>query len=373
MVLHNQLFTTSNNNLSVILQEFLHNNNFLKTNLNNSLTETAEPMTWGENKMTNYVEYAIYMVDRELERRHQLRPDLSKDQIWKLWMGFGMDSVEYSLSQKELPTDHSNLFEHKGEMLDITKFNKGQVVDLIWSIDDLGRIEKIESLAHVRSMFHSSVPQTKLYYPEPFIASPSFIHNDIGFIHILQYQFWLWFVFIFLIVFFFISFLCVARWCSMRAQPRRETRGVSRSKCGDLITACVPVSWAMSIIVSESTDAMDLYDGFGASEIIIGIRAYQWGWEYYYPKTIDLKYNVRPSYSTFIGNSLKYNSSSDKNLNTNQLWKFYQTKKEDLIVTPAHLLTLPIDNNKVFKYCPRNYFYLCSFSLFARGLNFVYW
>jgi hypothetical protein len=31
----------------------------------------------------------------------------------------------------------------------------------------------------------------------------------------------------------------------------------------------------MSIIVSESTDAMDLYDGFGASEIIIGIRAYQ--------------------------------------------------------------------------------------------------
>jgi hypothetical protein len=31
--------------------------------------------------MTNYVEYAIYMVDRELERRHQLRPDLSKDQI----------------------------------------------------------------------------------------------------------------------------------------------------------------------------------------------------------------------------------------------------------------------------------------------------
>jgi len=61
----------------------------------------------------------------------------------------------------------------------------------------------------------------------------------------------------------------------MRNQPRRETRGVSRSKCGDLITACVPVTGAISIIVSESTDAMDLADGFGASEIIIGIRAYQ--------------------------------------------------------------------------------------------------
>lgn len=63
----------------------------------------------------------------------------------------------------------------------------------------------------------------------------------------------------------------------MRVRPRRETRGVSRSKCGDLITACVPVSWAISIIVTESTDASDFYDGFGAAELTLGIRAYQWG------------------------------------------------------------------------------------------------
>ena len=61
----------------------------------------------------------------------------------------------------------------------------------------------------------------------------------------------------------------------MRVKPRRETRGVSRSKCGDLITACVPVSWAISIIVTESTDATDLYDGFGSSELTLGVRAYQ--------------------------------------------------------------------------------------------------
>ena len=63
----------------------------------------------------------------------------------------------------------------------------------------------------------------------------------------------------------------------MRIRPRRETRGVSRSKCADLITACVPVSWATSIIVSESTDAIDYYDGFGTTELVVGIRAYQWG------------------------------------------------------------------------------------------------
>jgi len=61
----------------------------------------------------------------------------------------------------------------------------------------------------------------------------------------------------------------------MRNKPKRETRGVSRSKCADLITATVPVTWAISIIVSESVDASDYYDGFGTGEIVIGIRAYQ--------------------------------------------------------------------------------------------------
>lgn len=34
-----------------------------------------------------------------------------------------------------------------------------------------------------------STPDTKLYYPEPFIASPSFVHEDLWFIHILHYQY----------------------------------------------------------------------------------------------------------------------------------------------------------------------------------------
>ena len=34
------------------------------------------------------------------------------------------------------------------------------------------------------SVFHTSVPNIKLYYPEPFIASPNFAHEDIWFLHI---------------------------------------------------------------------------------------------------------------------------------------------------------------------------------------------
>ena len=191
-----------------------------------------------------------------------------------------------------------------------------------------------------------TLPDGKLYYPEPFIASPSFLHEEIWFIHILHYNYWLWFFFISLIMFYFVTFIHVVRWCNLRAKPKRETRGVSRSKCADLITACVPVSWALSIIVSETVDATDYYDGFGTGEVVIGIRAYQWGWEYFYPKNIDLNYNVRPSYSSFIGNSIKYNNASSEQLDAGSLWKFYQKKnKTAQLNTPAYVILSPNDTS----------------------------
>lgn len=124
-------------------------------------------------------------------------------------------------------------------------------------------------------LFHYTTPSIKLYYPEPFIASPTFVHEDIWFLHIVIYQYWLWFFFIFTIVFFFLVFITTVRWCNVRHFPTRETRGISRSKCGDLITSTVPITWAASIIIHESTDAVELADGTGTTEMAVGIRAYQ--------------------------------------------------------------------------------------------------
>jgi hypothetical protein len=36
-----------------------------------------------------------------------------------------------------------------------------------------------------------STPELKIYYPEPFIASPSFVHEDLWFMHIMHFQHWL--------------------------------------------------------------------------------------------------------------------------------------------------------------------------------------
>ena len=249
----------------------------------------------------------------------------------------------------EEPIDYSNTVFHRGKTWDVSVMSPTERLSLAQNLT-YDQLKKYDNLECIRAENHISTPSKKLQYPEPFIASASFTHTDIGFIHVLHYQYWLWFFFIFLIVFFFLTFLSTARWCNMRVRPRRETRGVSRSKCGDLITACVPVSWAITIIVTESTDASDFYDGFGAAELTLGVRAYQWGWEYYYPKNLDLNYNLKPSYSSYVGKSLRYSSSPELSLSKNDLWRFYQNKTISNSLTPAHLLLLPTDKKKVISF-----------------------
>ena len=219
------------------------------------------------------------------------------------------------------------------------------------------------------NLLQFTIPEGKLFYPEPFIASASYLHSDLTYLHLFQYWYWLWFLFIFLICFFLISFVSTLRWCTVRVRPRRETRGVSRSKCGDLITACVPVSWAISIIVNESADATDINDGFGTSELVVGVRAYQWGWEYYYPKSIDLNYNVKPSYNTFLGNSLYYGRTSAHTSSSQTLWRMYQNKEDDVVVTPAHILFAPLTTTSILNFSDIGINTLQETSAFAKIRN----
>jgi hypothetical protein len=117
-------------------------------------------------------------------------PELTADEALRRMSSMGSDGMEISLHMsskfENAQIDYSNLYEHKGEVIDVSKLTNHELVNLQSKVDDL---DKFESLEHVRSIFYASTPNTKLYYPEPFIASPSFMHNDIGFLHILQYQF----------------------------------------------------------------------------------------------------------------------------------------------------------------------------------------
>jgi hypothetical protein len=94
-------------------------------------------------------------------------------------------SLHFSNKFENTPIDYTNLYNHDGQVIDVSKLTNQELFNLQSKVDD---IDKFESLEHVRSTFYASTPNVKLYYPEPFIASASFVHNDIGFLHILQYQ-----------------------------------------------------------------------------------------------------------------------------------------------------------------------------------------
>jgi len=57
-------------------------------------------------------------------------------------------------------------------------------------LNQLNNVDLFELLSssNNNSLQNLSTPNFKLHYPEPFIASPSFNHEEVWFLHILHYQ-----------------------------------------------------------------------------------------------------------------------------------------------------------------------------------------
>jgi hypothetical protein len=144
----------------------------------------------GDRVFDDYHEYALYRLDLELTRRQKLRPDLTKEQIFKLMNGVDSESVAYFLEEfeNEPAPDKSNIFRYKGQNIDVTKLSEQEIFHYLSTLDDATEFKNLE---HVRTMFHVTTPNEVLHYPEPFIASASFIHEELHFLHIIHYQFWL--------------------------------------------------------------------------------------------------------------------------------------------------------------------------------------
>jgi len=121
---------------------------------------------------------------RDFLKKKILRTGLREQDIEDI---FSFKIGERSLYEDK-PIDTSNKIYHKGEFLDISLLTQIELHQVLneFTYDQL---QKYNNLECVRSLNHLSTPTTKLHYPEPFIASPSFIHNDIGFIHVLHYQY----------------------------------------------------------------------------------------------------------------------------------------------------------------------------------------
>jgi len=48
-----------------------------------------------------------------------------------------------------------------------------------FQIADGAESDNIKHLNDSLAIFHTSTPNIKMYYPEPFVATPTFVHDDI--------------------------------------------------------------------------------------------------------------------------------------------------------------------------------------------------
>ena len=183
--IHN-LLLNNNNTFSSILTPNSYSTNYynLSTNVANDLN--TELPSFQKAPGVNYD--AFDFLESEITRRQKKLPHMSRNQVFELMYGLGSDSMAHALSQYDnmLPTDYSNIYNHNGKNIDVSKLSPNEIMNLSCEVEDL---EKLDCLDHIRSNYVLSIPTTKMYYPEPFIASASMIHNDLGFLHILQYQY----------------------------------------------------------------------------------------------------------------------------------------------------------------------------------------
>jgi hypothetical protein len=119
--------------------------------------------------------------------------------------------------------------------------------------------------------------------------------------------------------------------------------------------SCLPIAWAIAIVVDESHEPIDDSDDWGTGEIVAGIRAYQWGWEYSFPKNLGFGYHIPPTYVPVTGNSLKYSAYNSPNAASDKIWKSMRSSNlTGWTSAAAHTILYPTDNLKVLNFIDFN-------------------
>lgn len=136
---------------------------------------------------------------------------------------------------------------------------------------------------------------SKIYIPRPFSASSEDTQKGlpwhIDFVHLSYWFFFLSVVLSVLFLMYFFSFI----WNNQENKlPVRETRGFSRAQFGDTMTAVIPMTWSITMLFHASTHSNNFDENTTGTQFCFSIVAYQWGWNYYYPRDIVGTFNSLP-------------------------------------------------------------------------------
>jgi hypothetical protein len=129
--------------------------------------------------------------------------------------------------------------------------------------------------------------QARFFLPQSFTASPSLGSlNTPWYVDYGHLIFWFYFLGTFVIVMWLVSsYVVFTRNVEARA-PIRETRGFSRAQTGDAVTAVLPMTWSVTMLMHASTHSSNFDENTAGTLFSVSVVAYQWGWNYYFPRDI---------------------------------------------------------------------------------------
>lgn len=158
--------------------------------------------------------------------------------------------------------------------------------------------------------------------------------------------------------FYYLTTIIVAVWLlftfivflknSKKKKPVIETRGFSRAQTGDSITAVIPMTWSITMLMHASTNSSNFDENVDSTVFTLTVIAYQWGWNYFYPKDTLLGDFEDPSYY-----DLFKLTNDDVNLSKKQNEKnirlLSQIKLENLVIHYASEGSGKIDPSLIIK------------------------
>lgn len=98
--------------------------------------------------------------------------------------------------------------------------------------------------------------------------------------------FWFFFLTVFLISVWLIYTFAFITINSEKNKPSLETRGFSRAQTGDTLTAIIPMTWSITMLMHANANSSNFDENTDSTVFNLTIIAYQWGWNYFLPKDL---------------------------------------------------------------------------------------
>ena len=119
---------------------------------------------------------------------------------------------------------------------------------------------------------------TRSYVVGAYTASPSMGVLTLPWIYDYSHLvFWFFFLTAFILgVWLAQTFYLSVRGVESRF-PIRETRGFSRAQTGDAVTAVIPMSWSVTMVMHANTHSSNFDENTSTTAFALTVIAYQWG------------------------------------------------------------------------------------------------